>query len=110
MIAYIKAYVNKGDLPKEDGEYLTDQGDLRFVHGRFWPFTPTWWLKEIQLSELMVRFVQHYLLKHAIPYELDVLNGKITDQQKIDYLKNDVDSDWNELLTDYLIEQKIILE
>jgi hypothetical protein len=57
MKAYIEVPIEK-ELPTIDGEYFTDQGCLTFAHGRFFSFIPKWWLKEIPLEDLMVKFAQ----------------------------------------------------
>ena len=50
----------------------------------------------------MIGFAKFYILKHAIPYELDVLAGKITDEQKIEMLSNDTDYSWDQITQEYI--------
>lgn len=57
--------------------------------------------KQFSLED-MIGFAKYYILKHAIPYELDVISGKITDEQKVQMLQNDIDYDWNELAQKYI--------
>lgn len=52
--------------------------------------------------EDMIGFAKFYILNKAVPYELDVLSGKITDEQKIQMLQNDVDGEWKGLVKEYI--------
>lgn len=57
--------------------------------------------KQFSLED-MIGFTKYYIINHAIPYELDVISGKITDEQKVKILQSDIDKDWNELAQKYI--------
>ncbi len=56
MKVLIKIYCSK-ENPKQDGEYFTDQGCINWSVDRWYMFQPNWWMKEINLSELMEEFL-----------------------------------------------------
>lgn len=46
----------KNENPKEDGEYFTDQGCINWKADRWYMFAPLWWLKKVDILDLIKKF------------------------------------------------------
>lgn len=61
--------------------------------------------EEVFTREDMIEFAKYYITKVSIPYELEVLSGEITDEEKIKHLEKDanlIDEEWNNVLDSFL--------
>lgn len=69
------------ELPEEDNFYITEIGPLLFESGKWKPmyhdkmpatemdYTPTYWLKELSLSEVIIEFTKQYTGSDRFDYD-----------------------------------------
>lgn len=109
-----------GDLPQfviedniEDISYdWLYENDTEHMASKGYPLVPMQygfkkgWSKHAEkykyTKENLINFAKFYILNHVIPYELDVISGKITEEQKIQYLENDVGYEWEDLFNKFI--------